>query len=161
MATLYEIAPQHRALAEKLHSMGLDDDVVEDTLEAESDLAGKVETYCIVIREKEGYIDTLKREVERLQARIKSEESAIKRMKNTLLYGLKSAGEAKLKAGTFTVSIRNSSGSVEVLDESRIPKDYYTDPAPQLSKSLILQALREGHEVPGTALKKSESVSIR
>lgn len=161
MATLYEIAPQHRELADRLRAMGLDDDVIEDTLEAESDLPGKVETYCIVIREREADLDALKKERDRLIERIRSEESAIKRMKDALLYGLQSAGETKVKAGTFLVSLRKTAGSVEVLDEKAIPRDYYTDPEPQISKSLILQALRDGHEVPGAVLKKSETVAIK
>src|SRR5690606_14500733 len=103
--------------AERLHSMGLDDEAIQDTLEGESDLAGKVETYCIVIKEKEGDIDALKKEIERLQARIKSEDTAIKRMKESLKYGLQCAGETKLKAGTFMVSIRTSAGSVAVIEE--------------------------------------------
>lgn len=161
MATLYEIAPQHRELADRLRAMGLDDEAIEDTLEAESDLHGKVETYCIIIREREADAEALKRERDRLIERIRAEEVAVKRMKDALLYGLQSAGESKVKAGTFLVSLRKTAGSVEVLDDSAIPRDYYTSPEPQISKSLILQALRDGHEVPGAALKKSDTIAIK
>lgn len=164
MASLYEIAPQHRELAERLRSMGLDDDAVADTLEAESDLPGKVETYCIVLREKEAEIEAFKREKERFEERIKSNESAVKRMKSALLEGLKAAGESKVKAGLFNVAVQKSKGSVLIEHPELIPQAYMTDPkppAPQPDKNLIYSAIADGHQVPGAKVVPGERLAIK
>ena len=43
MSTLFEVAANYRALAEKLHDTDLDDKTIEDTLESESgDLVEKL-----------------------------------------------------------------------------------------------------------------------
>lgn len=152
MATLYEIAPQHRELADRLRALGLDEDAVADTLEAESDLSGKVETYCIVLREKESEIEAYKREKERFESLIKSADSAVKRMKSMLLDGLQAAGEKRVQAGTFTVSVQGAKGSVLISHPELLPKEYMTSPPipePQPDKNLIYKAITEGHKVPG------------
>jgi hypothetical protein len=164
MATLYEIAPQHRALADKLRGMGLDEDAVADTLEAESDLPGKVETYCIVIAEKEGDITAFKKEMERLEARIKVEDTAVKRMKKMLLDGLRASGEKRVQAGTFTVSVMGTKGSVVIKHPELLPREYLTSPPPiepQPDKNLIYKAITEGHPVPGCEVVPGVRLGIK
>lgn len=164
MTALYEIAPQHRELADRLRAIGLDDDVVADTLEAESDLAGKVETYCIVMREKEAEIEAFKREKERFDALIKSQDAAVKRMKEALLHGLQAAGETKVKAGTFTVSVQGAKGSVNIIHPELLPKDFLTSPPipePQPDKNLIYKVISEGGTVPGCEIRPGVRLAIK
>ncbi|MDS1142424.1 siphovirus Gp157 family protein [Pusillimonas sp. SM2304] len=164
MTALYNIAPAHRELADRLRSMGLDDDAVADTLEAESDLPGKVETYCIVLREKEAAIEAYKREKERFDALIKSEDNAVTRMKEALLTGLQVAGEKTVKAGTFTVAIQGAKGRVIIEDEKLLPSDYLTSPeppTPQPNKNAIYKALNDGYQVPGCRLQAGVRLAIK
>ena len=164
MATLYEIAPQHRALADRLREMGLDEEAVADTLEAESDLPGKVETYCIVLREKEAEIEAYKREKERFDDLIKSADAAVKRMKSMLLDGLQAAGEKRIQAGTFTVSVLGAKGSVLIKHPELLPREYLTSPQPpepQPDKNLIYKAITEGHAVPGCEIVPGVRLGIK
>lgn len=164
MTALYNIAPAHRELADRLRFMGLDDDAVADTLEAESDLAGKVETYCIVIREKEAAIEAYKREKERFDALIKSEDNAVTRMKEALLTGLQVAGEKSVKAGTFTVAVQGAKGRVIIEDETILPADYFNSPEPpkpQPDKNAIYDALKDGFQIPGCRLQPGVRLAIK
>jgi antitoxin component of RelBE/YafQ-DinJ toxin-antitoxin module len=50
---------------------------------------------------------------------------------------------------------------VNVLDESLIPVDYFLTQDPVLSRKNLLEALKEGVNIPGVELKQSESLRIR
>jgi len=58
------------------------------------------------------------------------------------------------------VTIRNSSGAVDVEDESIIPKEYFIlVQEERLDKKRILQELKEGKTIPGVRLLKKPFVS--
>jgi hypothetical protein len=67
----------------------------------------------------------------------------------------------KVKGELFTVAIQNNPQSVEVLDESKIPKDYFVEQPPKLKKHLLLASLKQGEEIAGVELKQSRSLRIR
>ena len=50
-------------------------------------------------------------------------------------------------------------GKVEVLDESKIPEEYYVEKIEQrLDKRRILEELKEGNDIPGVRLIKNKHV---
>lgn len=51
-----------------------------------------------------------------------------------------------------------------MFDERQIPSDYFTDPVPPppaLDKRLMLQALKDGAEIPGAKLSQGYRLSIK
>ena len=50
-------------------------------------------------------------------------------------------------------------GKVEILDESKIPKEYYVEKIElRLDKRRLLEELKEGKDIPGVALKRNKHV---
>ena len=50
-------------------------------------------------------------------------------------------------------------GKVEVLDESKIPEEYYVEKIEQrIDKRRILEELKEGKDIPGVRLIKNKHV---
>lgn len=91
-------------------------------------------------------------------------ENAAQRLKDALQSGLAIADEKKIERPLFTVSLRKSPPAVIVDDESQIPRDYCTDPAPpapRLDKALVKKALQDGHHIPGVHIEQRLSLQIR
>lgn len=135
---------------------------LEDTLEALSDaIEDKVENIGKLVKTVEAEVTGLKAEEQRLADRRKSLESNIKRLKEYAYQSMLDAGMKKIKGSLFTFSIQNSPPSVEVLDDSLIPKGYFVQSAPTLDKNAIKEELKLGHEIPGVQLKQGESLRIK
>jgi hypothetical protein len=72
------------------------------------------------------------------------------------------AGLKKITADDFTMSIRAGSPALIVVDEARIPAQYWEPREPRLNKLAILAELKGGGFVDGTALSNPQStLSIR
>ena len=71
LAPLYEIAAEHRALYDKLMDMDADEQAIIDTLQAETDMIPKVQSYGLVIRNMEALEVAVNVEAERLAMRAK------------------------------------------------------------------------------------------
>lgn len=121
-------------------------------------LAFGLEKWCKTLKNIQGDIEGLKAEKKRLEDKIKSLESQesfaeryIKRLYNEI-------GEAKVNAGTFTVSTRKS--EQVVLDEGFGNKDYgkYEFKA---DKVAIKEALKNGVEIEGATLQTNYNLQVR
>jgi|SRR5690606_35204500 len=164
MTTIYELAPEHRQMVESMLESGMDEQTIRDTLEAESGLYDKLDAIFAVLTEKQARAAAMAAEIERLGALLNTEESQLDRLRGLLEFGLKASGEKKIERPLYTVSLRKSPPAVIVDDESQIPRDYYTDPAPpapRLDKALVKKALQEGHHVPGVHIEQRLSLQIR
>jgi len=135
---------------------------LQDTLES-IDLAieDKLENIGKVIRNLDGEATALKNEEKRLADKRKSIEVNIKRLKDYSEDSLAITGKDKIKAGLFTFAMQNSAPSVKITDEQLIPKRYYNEPAPVLSKKAIGEMLKEGESVPGAELVQGRHLRIR
>ena len=131
---------------------------------ATEDLADKLENCCKYIKNEEAVIAGLKEEEERLNARRKAKENAIKRLKQLMQDAMNAAGEKKLPCGTFTVSIQNNAPSV-VMDEQyieNVPAEFLRMREPEVDKKKILEALKDGKNLDGLAhLQQTSSLRIR
>ena len=164
MTALYEIAAQYRALAEKLHDTDLDDQTIEDTLEAESgDLVEKLTNIGFVVRNIEAEIDAMKQAEESIAKRRKAKENRIARLKAYALANMLATGKTKIESPWFVISVRNNPESVVIDAESQIPEDYMREiPATYApDKALIKQAIKDGYDVPGCRLTRTQSLSIK
>lgn len=145
-----------------------DSDALKDTLEG---LAGeldiKAESYVYVIKEYEGQIENIKKEIERLTARKKVAENAIERLKNALLYAMQTTGTKKCGGDLYTISVRNNAPQLGQLDESLIPEKYFNVVTEKkLDKKTLLAdvkaAEKEGKHIDGVdGLRVSQLLSIK
>ncbi|NYT76614.1 siphovirus Gp157 family protein [Alcaligenaceae bacterium] len=164
LAPLYEITGQAREIYEKLMDMDCDDQTIADTIEAETDMVEKVQSYGFVIRNMDALETAINVETERLSMRARLIAKRRDALKQRLLEAMVHAGMQKVEHPQFTISVRKNPASVDVFDERQIPADYMTDPkppAPKPDKRLIKQALQDGADVPGAKLEHGVSLSIR
>ena len=164
MSNLFEIATAYRALAEKLHDTDLPDEVIEDTLEAESgDLVEKLTNIGFVIRNIDAEVSAMKDAEEKIAARRKSKENRIARLKAYALANMLSTGKTKIESPYFVISLRNNPESVVIDAESQIPQDYMREiPARfEVDKQLVKQAIKDGYTVPGCHLTRTQSLQIK
>ena len=164
MTALFILAAEHRALADKLHDTDLDEQTILDTLEAESgDLVEKGKNVAAVFRNLESDAKQIKEAEEQLYARRKALEKRAANLKQYLLNRMTISGIQKIECPWFSVSIKNNPESVQVDDESLIPRDYFREiPATfQLDKNLVKAAIKDGFEVPGAHLARTTRLDIK
>lgn len=168
MASIYELSNEFLTLWTLMEEGTLDEEALAGAFDtAVGDLSAKLEGYCKFIKNLESDIAGLKEEEKRLSTRRKTMENTIERAKAAMQNAMNTAGEKKLPAGTFTVSIQANPPKV-VLDEpyiENIPEKYLVPQEPTINKKLILEDLKEGFAIPeleGVAhLETGDSLRIR
>lgn len=165
MANLYELNAEFNQLWMLLEDEEVDEEMVIGAFEtATEDLTVKLENCCKYIKNIDAEIAGLKAEEERLYARRKAKENAVKRLKELMKLAMNTAGEKKLPCGTFTVSVQNNPPSV-VMDEQyieNIPEDYLKYRDPEIDRKKLKDHLEKGIAPEGIAhLEVSSSVRIR
>ena len=165
MASIYELKAEFDTLWTILEDELADDEVIADAFQtATEDLADKLENCCKYIKNCETEIAGLKAEEERLNARRKAKENAVKRLKELMKMAMLAAGEKKIQCGTFTTSVQNNAPSV-VLDEpyiENIPQEYLRIKEPEIDRKKMLEDLKAGKDLEGLAhLEVGQSLRIR
>lgn len=162
MSTLYELSEQARQIRDMLLDSGMDDDTIADTLEAETDIVEKIQSYVYVIKEIEAMAVAAKVEAQRMAERSKTLEARARRVKDTLKEGMLHAGISKREYPEFTVRVQNNPQSVDVYNESEIPGLFFVVPevAPRLDRKALLEVLKEGTKVSGAQIKQGQSLRI-
>lgn len=162
MSNLYELNDNIRQLQAIYEAGEIPEDAFNDTLEAlNMEREEKIKNICKWIAnisaDREGY----KAEIKRLSNKDKQAENLQKRLQNYLMSALSAAGQRKIKAGTFTVSIAKSAPALRIYDESLIPKTYYVPQPDKLDHAAIKEAIKSGQKVPGAELVQGEHLNIR
>lgn len=164
LAPLYEIAGEAHKLYEMLMDMDASEEAIADTLEAETDMVPKVQSYGFVIRNMEAMESAINVEAERLMLRARILAKRRDALKQHLLDAMVYAGVKKVEHPQFTISVANNPAAVEIFDECQIPADFMTDPKPpepKPDKRLIKQAIQDGFDVPGAKLVQGVSLRIK
>lgn len=164
MTALFILAAEHRALADKLHNLDLDDQTIADTLESEGgDLVEKCKNVAAVFRNLESDAKQIKEAEQQLAERRKAIEKRAESLKNYLKTNMEVAGITKIECPWFLISIAQNPEAVTVDDESLIPRDYFKEiPATfQLDKAMVKQAIKDGFNVPGAHLSRGTSLRIK
>lgn len=165
MPNIYELKSEFNTLWSILEDELVDDEALMGAFEtATEDLAIKLENCCKYIKNEEAVIAGLKEEEDRLNAKRKAKENAIKRLKALMQDAMTAAGEKKIQCGTFTTSIQNNAPSV-VMDEQyieNVPAEYLRIREPEVDKKKILDDLKAGKDLTGLAhLQQTASLRIR
>lgn len=133
-----------------------------DTLESLEDaIEVKVENTAKVIKQLEANAEMLANEAKRLSERKSAIENNVRNLKSYLQDQLERCGKTKVKGEIFTVAIQNNPQSVEVVDETKIPLEFFIEQAPELDKKTLLQHLKNAEQIPGAELRQSQSLRIR
>lgn len=103
-----------------------DSEVLKDTLEGMGgELDSKAENYVYVIKEYEIQIEAIKKEKARLDARMKTMENSMNRLKDALKRAMEVTETKKCGGNIYTITLKNGADQLGEFDESLIPEKYF------------------------------------
>jgi hypothetical protein len=163
--TLYQIAGEYRAAADKLAELDLDPVTLADTLESlGGDLEEKSKNTAFVVRNLEAAADQIDAAVEEMGRRAAALRKNADRVREYIMSNMIFAGVKKLETPYFVITVRDNPPKVVVTDEQTIPPQFFVAPPPppaKLDKKAIAAALKGGEQVPGAHLERGQSVQIK
>lgn len=163
--SLYQIANEYRAAADLLEQLDLDEQTLADTLDGmDGDLTVKLQNTAFVVRNLESLAEQITLAAAGMTGRAKKVKERAEHVKAHILMCMQLAEVQKIETPYFRLSIRKNPASVAIDDERQIPAAYFVDvpaPPPQLSKTLISDAIALGVEVPGARLVQKFRLEIR
>lgn len=139
-----------------------DEQILKDTLASINDaIEDKADGYVAVIRTLESDNKAIDEEVKRLRQRKTSNQNGVKRLKESLQEVMEKTGKVKFKTALNSYSIANNPSSIEVTNESLIPKSYWIVQAPKLNKKEMLADIKNGIEIKGAEVIQTRSLRVR
>lgn len=163
--SLMDLTNDFRQIMEMMDDPELDPQTLKDTMEGiEGALEDKFDGYAAVIRIMTSQMKMLKEEKDRIEARMKSWENNIRRMKELMTLSMQTTGKVKFKTAQNSFWVQKNKASVVIDAKSvwDIPEDFrrYKDPEPDKTK--IGEAIAAGQDFTGIAhMEQTESVRIR
>lgn len=157
---LFEIGEELERIAEALRNAEgvVDDGPLEDwfdcLMEARDE---KVDRYCGLIKSLEGMVAIREEEIRRLQSLVKSDQTAVKRLKERLRIFVEGQG-GKVETTLHRLSVAKNGGKVPVLypgewadSPSEAPEAFHRRRI-ELDVEAIRASLEAGDDVPGCSL---------
>lgn len=154
MATLYEINQEILNCVDMETGEIIDMDKLGE-LQLAFDV--KVENIALWIKNLLSDAEAIKAEKNKLAERQKSCENKAKSLKEYLNTYL---GGQKFKTPKVSISYRKSE-SVEVTDISKVDKEYLKAIEPEVDKTKIKKAMKDGAEIKGVTLVQNQNMQIR
>jgi hypothetical protein len=162
---LYELTANFNEIFDLLDSDDtVDTQVLEDTLQSiEAAIEVKFGNVAKIIKTLEAEAAAFASEAKRLADKKTSTENKVKWLKNYLLQTLEQTAKDKIKTDIGTVRRQKNPASVDVIDVTLIPEEYFFTPVPvrQLVKDDLLKDLKAGENVPGAKLKQGYHIRIQ
>lgn len=164
MATLYELSGEYLELLNMAEDPETDPQAFTDTLESlDWEFEDKADGYAKIIAQMNADAGAIADEIKRLQARKKSMEGNVDRMKKSLQVAMETTGKRKFKTSLFSFGIQKNPPRV-VMDAENltdIPIDYLVPQDPTVDKKKIMAELKSGAALPFAHLEQDEGIRIR
>lgn len=161
MANLFDLSTNYQQVYDMI-SQGEDSEVYLDTLESLNDsIEDKANGYAKIIKSIEGDNEAIKKEIDRLQARKKANENAIRNLKENLQYAMEQTNKKAFRTELFSFGIQRNPVKSNITDETKIPKVYFNEQEPKLDKKRLLEDLKNNIQVNGAELTQDSSLRIR
>ena len=163
--SLMDLTNDFRQIMEMMDDPDLDPQTLKDTMEGiEGALEDKFDGYAAVIRIMTSQMKLLKEEKDRIEARMKSWENNVKRMKELMTLSMQTTGKVKFKTAQNSFWVQKNPESVVVDAKSfeDIPEDFlrYKDPEPDKEK--MKTAIKAGADLTSIAhIEQTEGVRFR
>lgn len=137
---LYELTEMYL----NLKDMDIEEGDLNAALEnIDDEIETKAENIAKVLRDFDGDIEALKSEEERLAKKRKAIENRKKQLKEYLQNAMLVLDKRKFKTDLFSFNIQKNAPSLKILDESKIPEDYYKIEK-KLNKNDLKEAVKNG-----------------
>ena len=158
---LYEITGEILELLMMAEDSELDQKMIRDTMEGlDFEFEEKAEAYAKVVKTLEMDIAGLDEEIQRMTKRKATIKNNIDRLKRSLEGAMIATGKRKFKTPLFGFGIQKNPPSLNVLDESKIPEEFWIEQQPKLDKKAALAYVKE-NKVDWAELSQTESLRIR
>jgi len=165
MTALYVLAQEHRAAADKLAALDLDEQTLLDTLESMSgELEAKATATAMVVRNLEALASAIKAAEADMAERRKAVERRAERLQQYLLDNMLHAGIKKIESPHFALTVKAKPPAVVINEPGLIPVQYMRQaepPPPAPDKKAIAEALKAGQDVPGAHLQAGHRLEIK
>ena len=165
MTKLYELTEAYVELLSQIEDCETEaeeEQIIIMLNQISDDIARKADAIARMVRnltaESEGY-DV---EIKRMQKRKKTTDNMIQRLKDHIMFSMGIAGATELHTTIGKWRLQKNPPKAVVLDESKIPEEYYMEQPPKLMTSLILQNWLDTGEIPeGCDIVQTEGVRFR
>lgn len=162
MSTLYELVGAMKDMEGLAVSGEVDEQCLKDTWESiEGEIEDKADAYAKVMRNFTSDAESLKKEVERLEARRKSLENTVNRMKEQLYDAMKTCGKQKFKTAIFSFNIAKNPPSVVIDNADKVPEKYLIPQPAKIDKQAVKDLLVTGEQCDFAHLEQGESLRIK
>ncbi|PCN42304.1 hypothetical protein B9C88_21640 [Brevibacillus laterosporus] len=159
---LYDLAGAYAEVAQIILDDETPTEALANTLQSLEDaIENKADNIAKMVRNIAAEVDVIKLEEARLAERRRRLEKKQEGLKLHLKEKLELAGLQKVQTPIFTISVRKSPGSVQVVNEIEIPQMFWVTPPPILDKKSMSERLKSGEEIPGVTLVKGTSLQIK
>ena len=145
---------KHQHLQETLRSEfpEADEETLEDTLEGLTELT---EMIAVVLRshlQDLALIRGLKERIAEMEARVGRFERRAEKKRQLATSVMEQAEIRKISEPDFTASLRRGPPPLVIVDEVRIPVEYWKPQPAKLDRQKLLAMLKAGQDVPGAVL---------
>lgn len=158
MNTLYDLTQDYRNLLDLAGSMDEDEiQTFNDTLEAVlGEIEVKADGYAVVLAEIEGRINTVNREIGRLEAIESALSNTRRRMIDRLKTAMEDIGKKEIKTDLHRFKIVGNGGKLPLsIDEGCVPDEYIKKVVVESpDKDKIRTALESGEVLPFAQLQE-------
>lgn len=127
-------------------------------------ITNKSRDIIYVLRKKDGFVNEIDKEIARLKAMksvyTKQQEGLSKYIKNCM----EIMGVTLIETPIGKFSIKNNPESVEIFDETLVPKEYWITKIKEetnISKTKIKEAIKNGEEVQGAKLVRNTRLEVK
>ena len=148
MDSLYDLTNDYLTLMEYADSTDPDDEqVFIDTLEGlMGAVEAKIDSYAAVMSHMEAHEDMLKKEIDRLSAKMTAIENNKKRMKDSLYAAMVAMDKRKITTDLHTFAIQKNGGKQPLIISGEVP-DKFQKVIYEPDKNLIRKALEDGEKL--------------
>lgn len=165
MTKLYELTEAYMELMaqfEECESEEQEEELMTALNAINDDIARKGDGIARMVRNLSADIAGYDTEIKRLTKLKTSANNLINRLKDHILFVMGIAGATELHTTIGKWRVQKNPPKAVVLDESKVPEEFYVEQPPKLMTSLILQNWRDTGEIPeGCDIVQTEGVRFR
>ena len=161
MSNLFELSTKFAELLNMVDE-GYTIEELQDTLDSiQADMDTKVDNTVGLIRSVEADVEVINKEVKRLQELKRSKVNFVDRLKGYLQDALEVQDIKKYRTSTNYIYKRKNAPSKDIVDETKIPSEYWLSQAPKLNTKQLVDDLKAGKDIPGAQLKHTVSLVVK
>lgn len=167
MSNLFELTEEYMQLLEMAEDPDIDPEVLADTMEGlTGEIEDKADGYAYVIDSINADIDTIDKEIKRLQARKKTLTANVDSIKRNLYNAMLAIGKRKLKTAKHSFTIAKNGGKIPVvyapvIEIEKIPAEFVKVEW-DVDKDAVREYLESGNELDFAHLgERGESLRIK